>query len=201
MLSAVLRGAEHALESVGGESPTLINLGGQAETHPLGDTFYSATPYLYGEYVAKVCVAPVSPELTALTKKPVDLKDKPDGLREAVNAYFAGHGGGMGAARATLQRPRGYAHRGFNSGLAGGPEPLRRSCAHHRPPQTGWSEARSRAVDDGMAFSPWHGLAAHRPLGSINRLRRLAYEKARQFRASRNGQAIAEPHSLDDFPA
>jgi hypothetical protein len=39
-------------------------------------------------------------------------------------------------------------------------------------PQAAWSPARSAAVDDGMSFSPWHGLAAHRPLGSIMRSER-----------------------------
>jgi hypothetical protein len=31
------------------------------------------------------------------------------------------------------------------------------------PPQESWSEAKVRARDDGLAFSPWHGIAAHRP--------------------------------------
>jgi len=41
-------------------------------------------------------------------------------------------------------------------------------------PQSSWSEDRARVGDDQLAFSPWHGLAAHRPLGSVNRARRLA---------------------------
>ncbi|KMO32409.1 hypothetical protein VQ02_23650 [Methylobacterium variabile] len=40
------------------------------------------------------------------------------------------------------------------------------------PPQESWSEAKVRARDDGLAFSPWHGIAAHRPLGSVMRARR-----------------------------
>ncbi len=68
------------------------------------------------------------------------------------------------------------------------------------PPQRGWSEARSKVVDDGFSFNPWHALAAHRPLGSINRLRRFAYEKSRQFRAWHTGQPTDEPRSLDRLP-
>ena len=67
-------------------------------------------------------------------------------------------------------------------------------------PQVAWSEARSRAIDDGLAFSPWHGLAAHRPLGSVNRLRRRAYEMSRQFRSRANRQPIEEPRSLESLP-
>jgi hypothetical protein len=64
-------------------------------------------------------------------------------------------------------------------------------------PQVAWSEARSAAVDDGMSFSPWHGLAAHQPMGSINRLRRRAYEASARFRAARHGKRIIEPRALE----
>ena len=59
-------------------------------------------------------------------------------------------------------------------------------------PQTAWSEARSEAVDDHMMFSPWHSLAAHRPLGGVMRVPQAAYEAGRQFRAEHNGKT-AEP--------
>jgi hypothetical protein len=68
------------------------------------------------------------------------------------------------------------------------------------PPQPGWSEARSKTIDDGFSFSPWHGLAAHRPLGSINRLRKRAYEMSRQFRSRQNRQLIEEPRNFDKIP-
>jgi hypothetical protein len=29
-------------------------------------------------------------------------------------------------------------------------------------PQSAWNETRSVEMDDGLSFSPWHGLAAHR---------------------------------------
>jgi hypothetical protein len=67
-------------------------------------------------------------------------------------------------------------------------------------PQLAWSEARSQAVDDGYSFSPWHGLAAHRPLGSVNRLRKRAYEMSRQFRARQNQRVIEEPRTLEKLP-
>ena len=63
-------------------------------------------------------------------------------------------------------------------------------------PQLAWSEARSLAVDDGMSFAPWHGLAAHRPLGEIMRARKAAYEAARKFRAEKNGRVIQEPREM-----
>lgn len=82
--SAVLRGAATALTAAGSESGSLKTLGGQPLTHPLGETFYTQTPFRYGEHIAKLSVAPVSPELTALKDAPVDLAGKPNGLRAAV---------------------------------------------------------------------------------------------------------------------
>ena len=66
-------------------------------------------------------------------------------------------------------------------------------------PQVAWSEARSPAVDDGMSFSPWHGLAAHRPLGGIMRARKEVYEMAKKFRAEKNGRVIQEPREIVSF--
>jgi hypothetical protein len=68
--SAVLRGLETVFEAFGHKSSTLTSLGGQRETHILGDTFYSQVPLLWGPYMAKVSVAPVSPELRASLTRP-----------------------------------------------------------------------------------------------------------------------------------
>jgi hypothetical protein len=60
-------------------------------------------------------------------------------------------------------------------------------------PQNSWSDERYGAIDTAMSFSPWHGLAAHRPLGGIMRVRREIYQRSVAFRGSRNGCPIAEP--------
>jgi hypothetical protein len=61
------------------------------------------------------------------------------------------------------------------------------------PAQNAWSNEGITAIDDGMAFSPWHGLAAHRPLGSIMRARKTTYASSANFRATHNGCPIHEP--------
>jgi hypothetical protein len=60
-------------------------------------------------------------------------------------------------------------------------------------PQVAWSDQRSVEMDDGLSFSPWHGLAAHRPLGSINRARRAAYSSSAGTRSGRGRCPIHEP--------
>ena len=92
VLSAALRGAEAVVEAFGGKSATLVTLGGQPETHILGEIFYSQAPLLWGPYMAKVCVAPVSPELAALIDASLNVNGKPNGLREAVVEFFRRNG-------------------------------------------------------------------------------------------------------------
>ena len=54
-------------------------------------------------------------------------------------------------------------------------------------PQMSLGTELADEVDENSFFSPWHGLAAHRPLGSVNRSRRQAYEMSAEFRAKFNG--------------
>lgn len=191
--SAVLRGTEKVLEAFGGESGTLKGLGGHPETHILGETFYSQVPFLFGPYMAKWSVAPVSPALIALKDAPVDLSGGPDGLRQAVNDYFATQGAewelrvqlctnldAMPIEDASVQWPEDES-------------PFVTVARIVVLPQVAWDEARSVAVDDGFAFSPWHGLAAHRPLGSINRVRRQAYKASADARSPRGRCPVHEP--------
>ena len=67
-------------------------------------------------------------------------------------------------------------------------------------PQPGWSEARSKTVDDGYAFSVWHGVEAHRPLGRINRVRKDNYKAAAEFRGRANGCPMHEPRFWQGLP-
>jgi hypothetical protein len=182
-LSSVLQLAERRIEALGGKSGTIVSLGGHPETDILGESFYGQLPFLYGPHVAKIAIVPVSPNLTALTGAKVDLHDKPNGLREAVIAAFA-HEGGEWEVRIQLATTLDETPIVTVARLIAGP-------------QTAWSEPRQAAVDDGMAFSPWHCLAAHRPLGSIMRMRKAVYEMAADFRSTHNRCPIHEPASLD----
>ena len=200
VLAAALRGLEAIVEKAGGESATLKTLGGHPETHILGETFYTQVPLLYGPYIAKLSLAPVSAGLTALTDAPVDLKDKPNGLRDAVTAHFAGQGGEwdlrvqlctdietMPVEDASVQWPEDVS-------------PFVTVARLVARPQVAWSPARAAAVDDGMAFTPWHALAAHRPIGSIMRVRQAVYRMTAGFRSQNNATPVQEPRALNGLP-
>lgn len=190
--SAILRGTEKALEAVGGESGTIKGMGGHPETNPLGETYFSQTPYLFGLQMAKWQIAPVSPELQALKNAPVDLNDKPDGLRAALNAHFARHGGEWELRVQLCTDNEAMPIEDATVVWSEDASPFVPVARIVVPPQPAWNDARSVEMDDGLSFSPWHGLAAHRPLGSINRVRRAAYEGSVGARSTRGRCPVHE---------
>ena len=200
VLSAALRGLESLIEKVGGESATLKTLGGHPVTHPLGETFYTQVPMRWGPYMAKLSVAPVAPELLDLKDAPLD-PGHPDALREAVLAHFARTGG---VWEVRVQLCTNLDTMPIEDASVEWPEaespylPVARIVA---APQVTWSDARVKAVDDGMSFSAWHSLAAHRPIGGVMRVRKAAYEMAAAFRSQHNAVKVAEPHRLDSLPS
>ncbi len=187
VLSSVLQGVEKAVEAVGGQSGTLIALGGHPETHPLGATFFTQVPLRYGAYIAKLQLVPVSPALQALDKQPIDLDDKPDGTREAVTSFVR-----LQPAEWELrvQLCTDLERMPIEDASVEWPQDLSPFVAVARittGTQEGWSDALAREIDDGMAFNPWHALAAHRPLGNVMRARKVAYPASSGFRSGRNG--------------
>ncbi len=190
-LSAAARGAEAAIEALGGKSATVTSLGGQPATSILGETFYSQVPILYGDHVAKIAVAPVF-DLSALTGTPVDTAN-PNALRDAVAAHFRDHGGEWDVR---VQLCTDLDAMPIEDASVAWPEdasPYVSVARLKAPPQDSWSPEGVAAIDEGLAFSPWHGLAAHRPLGGIMRARNTTYTSSASFRASHNGCPIHEP--------
>lgn len=199
-LSAALRATEALVEKAGGESATLKALGGHPATHPLGEHYFTQAPVLFGLYMAKLSLVPVSPELLVLQDQPLELSGRPDALRDATQAFFSAQAGTW-ELRAQLCTDIDTMPLEDASVLWPEDHSPYRTVAHLTlPMQPAWSEARSRAVDDGMAFSPWHALAAHRPLGAIMRVRRLAYEASAAFRARHQGIRLEEPDASFRLP-
>jgi hypothetical protein len=200
VLSGVMRQVQRIIVAATGRpNGTVATLGGQPETHILGETFYNQAPVRFGDFISKISVAPISPELKALKDSPLNVNGVPNGIREAVLEFFR-RNGGVWEVRAQLCTDLELMP--IENAAVVWPEevsPYRRIARIEVAPQTAWSDARSSAVDDGMQFSPWHGLAAHRPLGGIMRARKEVYESAKRFRAERNGRVIEEPREKPVF--
>ena len=200
ILSAVMRQVQKVIVAITGRPSAMVaTLGGHPETHILGETYYSQAPLRFGDYIAKISVAPISPGLVALVQAPLNVNSAPNGLREAIVKFFEKNGG-VWEVRAELCTD--LEKMPIEDAAVIWPEelsPYRCIGSITVKPQLAWSEERASAVDDGMSFSPWHGLAAHRPLGGIMRARKSAYEMGRKFRAEKNRRVIHEPREAVTF--
>lgn len=186
LLSATLRGVENVIEAAGGKSPMIATMGGTPITHPLGDTYYSQVPFRFGDHIAKFALAPVSPNLTRLTGDRVNTADRPDALREVIKETVI-ESGGTWELRVQLntdleKMPVEDASVVWDEDTS----PYRTVARLTVAPQLSIDTDLAATVDEQTFFSPWHGLAAHQPLGSVNRARRQAYEMSAEFRARFN---------------
>ncbi|WP_158742321.1 catalase family protein [Acidisphaera sp. L21] len=195
MLSAVARGTESLLEAFGGKSPTVTTMGGQPETNILGETYYSQAPLLYGDYVAKIGVFPIF-DLSKQTGAPVEVNDNPDALRDAVAAHFAVNGGEWELRVQLLTNPETMPIEDASVIWPEDESPYQPVARLTVKPQASWSDDGVKSIDDGMAFGPWHGLAAHRPLGGIMRSRNTTYTSSATFRGQHNGCPMHQPKAL-----
>jgi hypothetical protein len=199
LTSAVARGAEAVLEAAGTKSVALTSLGGQPEHHILGEIFYSQTPILYGKYIAKIGVFPISPELTALTKLPLTNNGEPNMLRNVVVDFCLQNSATWEVRVQLCTNPETMPIEDASAVWPEDESPYVTVATITAAAQDPWTVEKITAIDQGLAFSPWHALAAHRPLGSVNRARKMAYEMSARFRAEHQGREIREPRSMDDL--
>jgi hypothetical protein len=46
---------------------------------------------------------------------------------------------------------------------------------------------------EALSFTPWHSLPEHRPIGGVNRIRKVVYERASTLRHTANNVPRREP--------
>ncbi len=193
VMSSVMRGVNTVLSAVGIESSKVQTLGGAPNTDPLGETYYSVTPFRYGDYIAKFAVFPVSKDLTDQTDTTIDASDRPDALRETMRSETQVLDMEW---EVRVQLCRDLEKQPIEDSTVEWKEadtPFQTVATIRAPKQNGWSEELVQKVDEEMRFSIWLGLEAHRPLGNINRARKAPYEHSAAFRERFNGCPIHEP--------
>ncbi|WP_136648637.1 catalase family protein [Paracoccus aeridis] len=197
-LSAVLRPVERAIEALGLKSPTLTTFGGYLPTNPLGEEYFSQVPSRYGDHIAKLSIVPESDSFKALSGQEVKLDD-PNILRETVIDNLAAEGGSwtlrVQLCRDLEKMPVEDASVEWSEELS----PHQPVATISVPAQEAWSPERAAKVDERIAFRPWHGVEAHRPLGNIMRVRRHVYPVAAGHRSKLTGCPLHEPSTLPDL--
>lgn len=197
-VSTAARAANTVLNAVGADSEKLAFYG-HPVVHPASEQYFSQTAFRYGAYVAKLGFFPVSPGLQALMDQPFDPKT-PDALREAMNGFFKNN---PAEFELRVQLNTGLDDMPIEEAQAKWSEDESQYQTVARltiPVQTAWDPVKDEYFED-LSFSPGHSLAAHRPLGGINRARLLAYTMLSERRLSDNGKTANKPTDLEQVPA
>ncbi|EXA63568.1 MULTISPECIES: catalase family protein [Acinetobacter] len=197
--AALARGSQKVLSLVGIQHPVLDGLAVRNE-HILGQTFHTMAAIRYGDYIAKLSVAPLSAEVKALEGLELDTTDKPSAQRDAVVDFFHQHG-------ATYELRAQLCTDLSTMPVEDGSVLWHEEQSPHQPiakivipAQEAYSPARRVFSDDKLSFNPWHAIPEHQPLGSIMRVRMKAYESSTQFRHQMNVQPRIEPKNIEEVP-
>jgi hypothetical protein len=136
-----------------------------------GEIFYSQVPLRYGRYIAKINAVPVDPQPA-------------QGCSWEMRVQLCTDLKTMPIEDATVAWPE----------AASPYVAVARICVGPGAP---CNDAKTEA---GLSFSPWHALAAHQPLGSINRARKMAYAPSAAFRGAPHRMPMTEPKRIEDVP-
>jgi hypothetical protein len=199
LLTTALRTVNTFTKKVGLDLyPTALGIT-QPETHILGETYYTTAALRYGDYIAKINAVPVSDSLQPLVGKTVETSDA-SVLRDLIVEFFR-------------QQPAEYELRAqLCTNVETMPiedasiqwsekeSPYQAIAKLTIPVQEAFSPARRVYVDEVLSFNAWHCIAEHRPLGSIQRVRRQVYEASSRYRHEMNQQPKGEPRSIEEMP-
>jgi hypothetical protein len=163
-------------------------------------TFFSAAPLRFGDYVAKLCITPYSGSVTGLQGQLVPPDAPAEAFRDMVIDFFAAN-----SAEYELQAQlcTDLMAMPIEDATAAWPQSLSPYVGVAKlrfNPQTTETPERRRFGDDVLSFNPWRGLDAHRPLGSINRLKKMVYEASSDFRHHVNKVPRIEPEDITELP-
>jgi len=161
--------------------------------NPLQIQYFSTVPYQLGlgpaRQAIKFSVKPVSPHVD-----PVPAHGGDHYLHEAVKASLKK---GPVEYRFMLQ-PRKGAHMDVEDSMTEWSEKESPfvEVATLTISQQDVDDAELNKLGERMSFNPWHALPEHRPLGAINRARKVVYERISRVRDTMNGVPREEPTSM-----
>jgi len=194
------RGVSRILKPLHVRLPEALQLFARPNDHILGETYHSAAPLRYGNYVAKVCISPVSDSVGNLTGQRIPRSAGDDAHRNAVGRFFA-HNSAEYEVRVQLcTDPATMPIEDATARWSTKMSPHFPVARIRLPRQDTTSDALCAYAEDVLSFNSWTGLADHRPMGSINRLKLVVYNASSNFRHRVNNIDRAEPKTISDVP-
>jgi catalase len=159
-----------------------------APPSPTQATYFSVSPYKFGEANAKFRVMP-DPQSCPPYSLPAQNRQLPNFLRDALNQQLSTD---RIPACFVLQIQRQDANKYMPI------EDTSIEWSENDAPFQTVARIKVLAQDfdtpalnlqcDNQSFNPWFGLEAHRPIGGINRLRKTVYEAVSDYRHARNAE-------------
>jgi hypothetical protein len=196
----LMGGAGRVLGLFGASLPAPVRLFTEPNTHILGQTFYTAAPLRYGDYVAKVSVAPLSTSVIGLRDRPVPPDAGGDAQRDMVVDFFHSSSAEYEVRAQLCTDPDEMPIEDATKAWSESDSPYVGVAKITFPVQNADSPERRVFADDVLSFNSWRSLAEHRPLGSINRLKNEVYEASSVFRHEKNNVARIEPTDIGQLP-
>jgi catalase len=179
------------------EMLAVARIAGQLPAHPASNTYFSMAPIRFGRYVAKYRAKPAGDRHDSYLDLVKRLGSQTDAMRLAleetlrtqevlfeyqVQLRTSEHT--MPIEDASIEWPES--------------DSPYRTVAHLLLPRQEIELLRRQKVYQDLSFNVWHALAAHRPLGGINRVRRRAYALSSAWRRQQAGAKLAEPPSTSE---
>lgn len=162
--------------------------------NPLVARYWSVAPFLMGE------TGPVKFSARPCAKAPSEKADKknPDFLRAAMSSQLK-NGGACFEFLVQIQKdPKKMPVEDPTVKWSEKRAPFTRVATIDIPAQRFESPAQQKFCED-LSMNPWHAVPEHRPLGGINRVRRVVYETVSKLRHDLNGAARVEPAGDEAF--
>ena len=168
------------------EMLTAAQIVGQLPAHLASNTYYSMAPIRFGNYVAKYRVKPARENHASYLDLVRSLGSQSDALRLALvetlrteeilfefQVQLRTNVQTMPIEDATVEWPE-------------SDSPFQ-TVAHLSLPRQEIELLRQQEAFQSLSFNVWHALSAHRPLGGINRVRRLVYDLSSAWRRQATG--------------
>ncbi|HEX5724675.1 MAG TPA: catalase family protein [Longimicrobiaceae bacterium] len=186
----------HPLESHPRELRNALELTNQVVGNPLAIQYWSMVPYRLGpdSQAVKYSARPCTPIPNV---RPAD--PDPDYLQEAMVATLSAGSACFDFMVQLQTNARTMPIEDATVTWDTAHSPFR-VVARLVIPRQQFDSADQMSFCDNLSFTPWHALPVHRPLGGINRARKVVYQAISEMRHRANGVPRREPTSFAIIP-
>jgi hypothetical protein len=171
-----------------------LALVGRKTANPLSARYWSVAPFLMGETgPVKFSARPCAELHSALP----DTRN-PDFLRAAMSAQLKSGGACFDFLVQVRNDPKKMPVEDPTVKCSEKKSPFQKVATIDISSQTFESPAQMKFCED-LSMNPWHAVPEHRPLGGINRVRKVVYETISKLRHDLNGAPRSEPTGDETF--